>query len=136
MPGEPKYLESAETYYDEDSLYWLSHIINAEAGNQSLEGMIGVGNVVLNRVKDPSCPDSVYGVIFDNRYGVQFSPTVNGTIYDDPNDMSVAAAKICLEGYKLVGDSLFFVNPEIGLSSWFVSTRTYVATIGDHAFYA
>ena len=136
MTGEPEYIETAEAYYDEDSLYWLSHIINAEAGNQSLEGMIGVGNVVLNRVEDPTCPDSVYSVIFDNRYGVQFSPTVNGTIYDEPNDLSVVAAKICLEGYELVGDSLFFVNPEIGLSSWFASTRTYIATIGDHAFYA
>jgi N-acetylmuramoyl-L-alanine amidase len=135
-PGELQYISSAEAYYGEENLYWLSHIINAEAGNQSLEGMIGVGNVVLNRVKDPSCPDTVYNVIFDNRYGVQFSPTVNGTIYDEPNDLSVVAAKICLEGYELVGDSLFFVNPEIGISSWFASTRTYVATIGDHAFYA
>jgi N-acetylmuramoyl-L-alanine amidase len=136
VPGEPQYIETAATYYDEESLYWLSHIINAEAGNQSLEGMIGVGNVVLNRVKDPSCPDTVYDVIFDNRYGVQFSPTVNGTIYDEPNELSVVAAKICMEGYELVGSSLFFVNPEIGISSWFASTRTYVATIGDHAFYA
>jgi hypothetical protein len=31
---------------------------------------------------------------------------------------------------------LFFVNPQIGVSGWFASTRTYVATIGDHAFYA
>ena len=129
-------IEAAETYYNEEDLYWLSHIIYAESGNQPLEGMIGVGNVVLNRVADPTCPDTVYDVIFDRRYGVQFSPTENGTIYDDPNEMSIIAAKLCLEGYEVVGDSLFFVNPKIGISSWFVNTRTYVATIGEHVFFA
>jgi N-acetylmuramoyl-L-alanine amidase len=127
---------SDDTFYNAEDLYWLSHIINAEAGNQTLEGMIGVGNVVLNRVADPSCPKTIYDVIFDDRYGVQFSPTVTGTIYDEPNELSVIAAKCCLEGCELVGDSLFFVNPQIGVTGWFASTRTYVATIGDHAFYA
>lgn len=129
-------LESAESFYDEDDLYWLSHIIYAESGNQPLEGMIGVGNVVLNRVADPTCPDTVYDVIFDNRYGVQFSPTETGTIYDEPNELSVVAAKLCLEGANVARDSLFFVNPVIGETAWFRNTRTYVITIGEHAFYA
>ena len=129
-------LEDAGTVYDEEDLYWLSHIIYAESGNQPLEGMIGVGNVVLNRVADPTCPDTVYDVIFDTRYGVQFSPTETGTIYDDPNELSVVAAKLCLEGASVAKNSLFFLNPEIGVGAWFRDTRTYVCTIGDHAFYA
>ncbi len=129
-------LEDAGSFYDEEDLYWLSHIIYAESGNQPLEGMIGVGNVVLNRVADPTCPDTVYDVIFDSRYGVQFSPTETGTIYDEPNELSVVAAKLCLEGANVAEDSLFFVNPAIGTSGWFQSTRTYVCTIADHAFYA
>ena len=129
-------VESAESYYDEDDLYWLSRIIFAEAGNQSMDGMTGVGNVVLNRVASPSCPDTVHDVIFDDRYGVQFSVTETGTIFMEPSDMAVVAAKICLEGYNPVGDSIFFVNPVIGASSWFSSTRTFVASIGEHDFYA
>ncbi len=129
-------LEDAESVYDEEDLYWLSHIIYAESGNQPLDGMIGVGNVVLNRVADPSCPDTVYDVIFDTRYGVQFSPTETGTINDDPNELSIVAAKLCLEGANVAENSLFFVNPDIGTSSWFRNTRTYVCTIADHAFYA
>lgn len=35
---------SGESYYDSDSLYWLSHIINAESGNQSLDGKLAVGH--------------------------------------------------------------------------------------------
>ena len=122
--------------YDETDLYWLSRIIHAESGNQPLEGMMGVGNVVLNRVQSAACPDTVYGVIFDRRYGVQFSPTVTGGIYAEPNEMSIVAAKLCMEGYNVVGDSLYFLNPAIGVSSWFTRTRTYVTTIGEHVFYA
>ncbi len=131
----PVLLENGESYYNEEDLYWLSRLINAEAGNQSLEGKIGVGNVVINRVADPTCPKTIYGVIFDNRYGVQFSVTEGG-IYEEPNEESVIAAKICLEGYNLVGDSIYFVNPDVGVSSWFAQTRVFVLNIGDHDFYA
>lgn len=127
---------SAESVYNAEDLHWLTQIIHAESGNQPLEGMIGVGNVVLNRVKDPTCPNTVYDVIFDCRYGVQFSPTETGSIYAEPNELSIVAAKLCLEGYNTVGNSLYFVNPMIGISDWFSQTRTYVTTIGEHAFFA
>lgn len=128
--------ESGSDFYNKDDLNWLSRIISAEAKNQSMEGKIGVGNVVLNRVKSASFPDSVYDVVFDSAHGVQFSPVSMGTIYDEPNEESIAAAKICLEGCDLVGDSLYFVNPAVGVSDWFAESRVFVATLGDHDFYA
>jgi N-acetylmuramoyl-L-alanine amidase len=131
-----KYIESGDAFYNEEDLYWLSRIIHSESGNQPLEGQMGVGNVVMNRYNLPEFPDSIYGVIFDNRYGVQFSVTTAGTIYHTPDEDAIIAAKLCLEGYSVVGDALYFVNPAIGASSWFSETRTYVATIEDHAFYA
>ena len=39
---------------------------------------MAVGNVVLNRVKSASFPDTVYDVIFDSAHGVQFSPREHG----------------------------------------------------------
>ena len=50
--------------YNKDDLYWLSRIISAEARGESLEGQIAVGNVVLNRVRSTSYPNTVYGVVF------------------------------------------------------------------------
>ncbi len=129
-------IDNAKNFYNDQDLYWLSRLINAEAGNQPLEGKIAVGNVVLNRVADPSCPDTIYGVIFDNKFGVQFSVTTTGGIYAEPNEESVKAAKICLEGYNIAGSSIYFVNPQVGVSSWFAKTRVFVATIGQHDFYA
>lgn len=121
--------------YDQDALFWLSRVISAEARNQPLEGMIGVGNVVLNRTSDNSglFEDTVEGVIF--QYG-QFDVVSNGTIYAEPTDSAVLAAKLCLEGYNTVGDSLWFVNPYIGQAWWFNLHTSYETTIGDHAFYA
>ena len=128
--------ESGDTYYNEQDVFWLSRIIYAESGNQSLAGQIGVGNVVLNRVESELFPDSVYEVIFDRTYGVQFSPVENGTIYSTPDEEAVIAAKLALEGADTAGNSLYFVNPYIGAGYWFAANLTYVTTIGDHDFYA
>ena len=133
---DPEQLLPGEEFYNSDDVYWLSRIIYAEAGNQTLEGMLAVGDVVMNRAASDLFPDTVYEVIFDRRYGVQFSPTETGSIYLEPAEECVTAAKLCLEGYDIVGGSLYFVNPDIGVSSWFRLTRTYVTSIGDHDFYA
>lgn len=137
VPNELQIIESGDTFYDENDLYWLSRLINSEAGNQTMEGKIAVGNVVLNRVADPTCPDTIYDVIFDAKYGVQFSVVSTGGIYQEPNEESIIAAKICLEGGNIVGDDcIYFVNPAIGVTSWFRTTRTFVGSFGDHDFYA
>lgn len=124
---------SGDQYYNADSLYWLSHIINAESGNQPLEGKIAVGNVVLNRVNSPLFPNTVYEVVFQRN---QFTPVSNGSIYREPNAESVIAAKLCLDGANTAGASLYFVNPYVAPNSWASRNRPYVATIGAHAFFA
>ena len=125
----------ASEVYNTDDLYWLSRIINAESGNEPFLGKIAVGNVVLNRKRSKQYPSTVYGVIFDRKYGIQFSPVANGTIYNTPNTESVIAAKICLEGYSLSNDILFFLNPRIANSFWIVNNRPFAFSIGRHDFY-
>jgi N-acetylmuramoyl-L-alanine amidase len=121
--------------YNEDDLYWLSRIISAEAKGEPLLGQIAVGNVVLNRVRSKSYPNTIYGVIFDRKYGTQFSPVSFGTIYQKPTASAVIAAKICLEGYSLSDEVLFFLNPRIATNNWIVRARPYAFTIGNHDFY-
>ena len=126
---------SGDKFYREDEVYWLSKIINAESGGEILKGKIAVGNIILNRVRSKSFPNTIYSVIFDKKYGVQFSPVANGTIYNTPNSQSIIAAKICLEGYSINNDILYFVNPTISPSNWIVNSREFYAKIGNHAFY-
>ena len=108
-----KLLVSGGQYYNSDDVYWLSRIINAEAGGESLIGMIAVGNVVLNRKDSKMYPNTVYGVIFDRVGGTQFSPVSMGPIYRTPSTMSIIAAKICLDGYSVDKNILFFMNPSL-----------------------
>ena len=122
--------------YDADTLYWLSRIISAEARGECLEGQIAVGNVVYNRVASPEFPNTVWGVIFDRKYGTQFSPVSFGTIYDAPSASSVIAAKICMEGYSLSDRALYFVNPKLATSTWIQRARPSLFTIGNHQFHA
>ena len=125
-----------EADYDEDAVYWLSRIISAESRGEPLAGQIAVGNVVLNRTEHPDFPDTIYGVIFDRQYGVyQFQPVADGTIYAQPADSSVLAARLVLEGARTAGESLYFFAPALSAGEWIVGNRTYFTTIGGHQFY-
>lgn len=62
-----------ELIYDEMML--VAQIVQAEAGNQDLDGMRLVADVVLNRMDSDKFPDSAYEVIFQEG---QFGPTVDG----------------------------------------------------------
>ena len=122
------------TFYNENDLYWLARIIHSEADGQPFDGKIAVGNVVMNRVRSKDYPDNIHDVIFDTKYGVQFAPANNDTIYDDPDEESIEAAKKVLDGYTLSDKILYFVNHNLSSSQWFY-TRTFVFKIGDHTFY-
>lgn len=126
---------SGAKFYNEADLYWLSRIISAEARGEPLLGKIAVGNVVLNRKASASYPNTIYGVIFDKKHGTQFSPVSYGTIYNTPTEESIIAAKICLEGYSISNEILFFVNPKYATSSWISNNRPFAFRIGNHYFF-
>ena len=115
--------------------YWLARIIHAESGGEALEGQIAVGNVVLNRVSSQDFPDSIPGVIFDDENGVQFEPVANGTVTNEPTELSLEAARRALSGENTVGDALYFFAPALSQGSWIDSSRTFRQTIGCHRFY-
>lgn len=127
--------QPAAANYNQEDLYWLARVISAESRGESLRGQIAVGNVVLNRVKSGEFPNTIQGVVFDKKNGVQFEPVSNGTIYDAPTDSALLAAKLCLEGADVVGDCLYFYAPALSAGTWIVGNRTYHATIGCHRFY-
>lgn len=133
--GDPSSVVWADDYYNATDLYWLSRIISAEAKGEPFAGQIAVGNVVLNRVRSADFPNTVKGVVFDSKYGIQFSPVASGTIYNTPTSTAVMAAKICLEGYSLSDRMIYFYNPSIATSSWIGRTRPYIMTVGNHRFY-
>lgn len=121
--------------YSDDDLYWLSRLIHAESQGEPMKGKIAVGNCIMNRKASDEFPNTVYGVIFDKNYGTQYTPTSNGEIYNTPSSESIAAAKIALDGYSVVGDSMYFLNPDKSTSFWIVQNRSFLTSIGNHDFY-
>lgn len=121
--------------YDASELYWLSRIIYAESGAETMTGQLAVGNVVMNRVASPHFPDTVQAVIFDRKNAVQFEPVANGSIYKVPSARSVAAAKRVLDGENVIGSALYFYAPALSQGTWINANRTYQQTIGCHRFY-
>ena len=135
LSGTVRPLIHADYYYNKDDLYWLSRIISAESQGEPLLGQVAVGNVVLNRVRHKDYPNTIYGVIFDKKYGVQFSPIIDGSIYRVPSYNSVLAAKICLEGVSVSDKILFFMEPNKSTSSWIYKNRPYAFSISNHYFF-
>lgn len=134
LTGKP--ITPASQFYNQNDLLWLARIINAESKYEPLLGKIAVGDVILNRVAHPDFPNSIYEVIFDNRYAVQFYPVTSPIIYNTPSEESIIAAKACLEGFSVSKSILYFMNPRLAKSNWIVRNCTYVMTIGNHDFYA
>lgn len=78
--GRPGYIieDTAEQIAEEiteGEMELLAQLVEAEAGNQDLEGKRLVASVVLNRVRDERFPNTVEDVIFQNN---QFSVVKNG----------------------------------------------------------
>lgn len=121
--------------YTQDDLYWMARIISAESRGEPLLGKLAVGTVVLNRVASEEFPNTVHDVIFDRKWGVQFTPVANGSVYNEPTQESVLAAKLVLDGARAAGDSLYFIAPNLTNNHWVMENQTYVTTIGCHWFY-
>lgn len=126
---------TAHAEFDAAELYWLSRIIYAESGAESMTGQIAVGNVILNRVESKEFPDSIPAVIFDRKNAVQFEPVANGRVYLEPSAASVEAAKRVLRGENVIGSALYFYAPALSQGVWINANCTYQQTIGCHRFY-
>ncbi len=106
----------------------LANLIYCEAGSEPYEGQLAVGAVVINRVLSSVYPDTVVGVIYQNK---QFSPVASGrlalALADDKASASCyKAADEAMKGYSNVGNCVYFRTPVPGLSG---------INIGGHVFY-
>lgn len=90
----------------DENLNLLAHIINAEMGIESWEDKLYTGSVVLNRVSgDPWWGNTIREVIFKKG---QYSPTWNGTFWNEPNEDSWRAASYLLENGSIIPDNVVF----------------------------
>ena len=92
--GLPTGSSSSSSY--ESNVALLARIINGEARGEKYEGQVAVGAVVLNRVKHPSFPNSIAGVIYQPG---AFTAVDDGQINAQMYNSSYSAARDALNGW-------------------------------------
>ncbi|ACX51219.1 spore cortex-lytic enzyme [Ammonifex degensii KC4] len=115
---------------DRDAVLLLARLIMGEAADEPFEGKVAVGAVVLNRMRHPSFPKTIPGVIFQPG---AFESVSNGQIWRPLSPEAVRAAGLALAGWDPTGGALYFWNPAKTVSPW-VWTRTIITRIGNHVF--
>ena len=114
-----------------DELTWLAATIQAEADGESYTGKLGVGSVIMNRVKSSAFPNSVIGVITQAKQFASYrSGKVELIISSGPNSTCIQAAQEVLNG-KRTGDYLFFMT-RYWADYYGIADYTMV---GNHAFF-
>jgi spore germination cell wall hydrolase CwlJ-like protein len=128
----------------EKELNCLAINIYREAGYESFEGKVAVGQVTMNRVKDPNFPNDVCGVVYQKTTAVrticQFSWYCDSTHRNRPVNQAAytesyeVAKKVLLENFRLdvLKNALYYhadyVNPQWRLEK--------IGKIGQHIFYS
>jgi N-acetylmuramoyl-L-alanine amidase len=135
--GLPSGTVSAQTvatnvsYNRSEDLNLLSRVVAAEAQGEPLAGQVAVASVILNRVRHPSFPNTLSGVIFQPH---AFESVTNGLIWRrNPSQQAITAARQALDGWDPTYGCLFFWNPAKAVSSW-IWSRPIVTRIGNHVF--
>lgn len=114
----------------ESNIYLLARIISAEARGEPYMGQVAVGAVILNRIKHPSFPDSLSGVIYQEG---AFTAIVDGQFNQPISDSAYNAARDCLNGWDPTGGAIYYYNPA-KTSNAFMHSRPIIVTIGSHRF--
>lgn len=128
LAAQSKWRDISEVTFEEGDRKLMANIIYCEAGAEPYEGQVAVGAVVINRVLSSVYPNTVVGVIYQNR---QFSPVASGRLAlalanDKATESCYRAADEAMSGVTNVGQCVYFRTPIPGLEG---------IRIGGHIFY-
>ena len=129
LAAQSSWRDISEVSFAEGDRYLLANLIYCEAGGEPYAGQVAVGSVVINRVLSSVYPDTVTGVIYQNK---QFSPVASGRLAlalaeGRATGSCYQAADEVMKGTTNVGNCVYFRTPVDGV------TPKY--TIGGHIFY-
>lgn len=125
------------------ALHCLAQAIYYEAGMEPDAGQRAVAQVILNRVRHPSYPNTVCGVIYqgsDRTTGCQFTYTCDGSLRRKParfhweRARKVAAQALAGKSYTTVGTATHY-HASYVYPYWAPSLR-FLGTLGAHRFYS
>lgn len=141
-PKKASFLDIVDTnekvHYTKTDFFCMAKNIYHEAGNEPLKGRYAVAQVTLNRMEDEKYPDTVCGVVLQNR---QFSwannhsrrwTTPAGPAWEESKRI---AREVLDHGKRVYGlDDALFYHATYVRPSW-ARTKDRVTRIGLHIFY-
>ncbi len=118
----------------------LERIVQAEAGGEDMRGKILIANVIMNRVTSKKFPDSIKGVIFQQKDGrYQFSPVGNKKYWSvRVSNATKEAVRRALKGEDYSQGALYFVaraRTTAAKMRWFDTKLDRLFRHGGHEFY-
>ena len=125
-------IASGDSFYNQDDLFWLSRVVYAESGNQSLDGKIAVANVVLNRVKSPIFPNTIEGVLAQKNQFPHLRVRQPGQAHPQRGQHHRRQAG---DGRRRGGGGRRGALLDSASNSWASRNKTHITTIGGHKFY-
>ncbi len=128
--GLPSGTSSSNSSSSDSDLNLLARIIHGEARGEPYTGMVAVGAVVLNRVKDSRFPKTIAGVIYQSG---AFDAVSDGQINLTPSQQAINAARDALNGWDPTYGCVYYWNPATATSKW-IWSRPIKVTIGKHVF--
>lgn len=126
VPSEP----SANASGLSDELYLAAQLVNEETG---VDGYLAVANVIYNRWKNSSFPNTISGVIFQSN---QFTPADSEAELRavTPSAGAISAVnQIFVNGNLVLPENVLYFRAARKGTSW--RSHTYFATIGGNAFF-
>lgn len=124
------------------ALKCLTDAIYYEAATEPDVGQRAVAQVILNRLRHPTYPTSVCGVIYqgsERRTGCQFSYSCDGSLARTPSKYywnrarNVAAKALAGEVYAPVGTATHYHTTAI--YPYWAPSLDFIGTVGAHRFY-
>lgn len=118
--------------YTSNDVQLLARCVNGEARGEPYTGQVAVAAVILNRVKHPSFPNTMSGVIYQPG---AFTATVDGQINVaiDPASTVYKACQDAMNGWDPSGGAIYYYNPAKTTNKW-IWSRPIVTVIGRHNF--
>ncbi|MBO5094911.1 MAG: cell wall hydrolase [Lachnospiraceae bacterium] len=128
LAAKSTWRDISEVTFAEGDRELLAQLIYCEAGAEPYAGKLAVGAVVINRVLSSVYPDTVVGVVYQNK---QFSPVASGRLAlalaeGRATQACYQAADEAMSGVTNVGNCVYFRTPIPGLTG---------ISIGGHIFY-
>lgn len=93
----------------------LARLISAEARGEPYSGQVAVGAVVLNRIRHPSFPNTLSGVIYQSG---AFTCITDGQFNEPVAESAYRAARDALNGVDPSGGAIYYFNPSTATSAW------------------